>query len=323
MMSDMSDNQHITVLCPGQGAQAIGMARSWCEASSEAARVMEQADGILHGRLARPLSEICFDGPAELLNRTDVSQPAILACSVACFHGIRANDEAFNITSASGLSLGEYTALHLAGVMSFSDALETVAARGRLMQEAAESSTGGMVALMGAADEAEAVSFCDSVLASLGEGEVLVCANFNAPGQIVLSGSEKACQMAVEKAGDSGFRAKALPVAGAFHSSLMQPAADRMSDVLEGIDMQTPEVPVWSNVTARPHGSDVEGIRKCLVEQITSPVRWSQSVQGMLESEYSGFHELAPGKVLKGLMKRIDRKMEVVNHDEPDPSYQH
>ena len=271
---------------------------------------MKQADEILDGRLPRPLSEICFDGPVDLLNKTDVSQPAILACSVACFHGIRANNESFTVTSASGLSLGEYTALHLAGVMSFADALETVAAR-------------GMVALMGASDESEAVSFCDSVLASLGDDEVLVCANFNAPGQIVLSGSEQACQMAVEKAGDSGHRAKALPVAGAFHSSLMQPAADRMSNVLEGIEMKVPEVPVWSNVTARPHGTDVEEIRKRLVEQITSPVRWSQSIQSMLESEYSGFHELAPGKVLKGLMKRIDRKMEVVNHDEPDPSYQH
>ena len=322
-MSNMSDIQHNTVLCPGQGAQALGMARSWCESSPEAAKIMKQADEILDGRLPRPLSEICFDGPVDLLNKTDVSQPAILACSVACFHGIRANNESFAVTSASGLSLGEYTALHLAGVMSFADALETVAARGRLMQEAAESSRGGMVALMGASDESEAMSFCDSVLASLGDDEVLVCANFNAPGQIVLSGSEQACQMAVEKAGDSGHRAKALPVAGAFHSSLMQPAADRMSNVLEGIEMKAPEVPVWSNVTARPHGTDVDEIRTRLVEQITSPVRWSQSIQSMLESEYSGFHELAPGKVLKGLMKRIDRKMEVVNHDEPDPSYQH
>ena len=284
---------------------------------------MEQADDIMDGRLERPLREICFEGPSELLNKTNVSQPAILACSVACFHGIRANNEAFAVGSASGLSLGEYTALHLAGVMSFADALETVAARGRLMQEAAESSRGGMVALMGAPDEHAAEAFCDSVLEPLSESEVLVCANFNAPGQIVLSGSETACQMAVEQAGDSGLRAKALPVAGAFHSSLMQPAADQMAEVLNGIDMKSPEIPVWSNVTARPHEADVGVIRKRLVEQITSPVRWSQSVQDMLESECSGFHELAPGKVLKGLMKRIDRKVEVQNHDEPDPSYQH
>lgn len=283
---------------------------------------MEQADEIMDGRLERPLREICFEGPSELLNKTDVSQPAILACSVACFHGIRANTEAFSVGSASGLSLGEYTALHLAGVMSFADALETVAARGRLMQEAAESSRGGMVALMGAADESAAEAYCASVLESLSDSEVLVCANFNAPGQIVLSGSETACQMAVEQAGDSGLRAKALPVAGAFHSSLMQPAADQMADVLDGIDMKSPDVPVWSNVTARPHEADVDIIRKRLVEQITSPVRWSQSVQDMLESKCSSFHELAPGKVLKGLMKRIDRKVEVQNHDEPDPSYQ-
>lgn len=323
MMFAMSDNHHNVFLCPGQGAQAIGMARSWCESSPEAAGIMKQADEILDGRLPGPLSEICFEGPSDLLNRTNVSQPAILACSIACFHGLRANNESLSVSSASGLSLGEYTALHLAGVMSFSDALQTVAARGRLMQQAAESSRGGMVALMGAADEHAAESFCASVLESLSDSEVLVCANFNAPGQIVLSGSEQACQAAVDMAGDAGLRAKALPVAGAFHSSLMQPAADEMSEVLESVEMLVPEVPVWSNVTARPHEADVDVIRKRLVEQITSPVRWSQSVQDMLESEYSGFHELAPGKVLKGLMKRIDRKVEVENHDEPDPSYQH
>ena len=299
------------------------MAKSWCEASPEAARIMEEADEILGGRLPSKLSQICFDGPSDLLNQTDVSQPAILACSIACFHGLRSNVDSLVVTSASGLSLGEYTALHLAGVMSFADALETVAARGRLMQQAAESSRGGMVALMGAEDESAAEAFCASVLESLPESEVLVCANFNAPGQIVLSGSEKACQMAVDQAGDAGLRAKALPVAGAFHSSLMQPAADQMSDVLDGINMSPPKIPVWSNVTARPHEADVGVIRTRLVEQITSPVRWSQSVQDMLDSDCSGFHELAPGKVLKGLMKRIDRKVEVKNHDQPDPSYQH
>ena len=298
------------------------MARAWCESSEAAAKIMRQSDEILSGRLPSPLSKLCFEGPSEVLNRTDVSQPAILACSVACFHALRAVDGSCTLGSASGLSLGEYTALHLAGVMSFQDALQTVAERGRLMQEAAESSHGGMVALMGADDEAAADAFCRSVLESLSDSHVLVCANFNAPGQIVLSGSQEACESAVEAAGEAGLRAKALPVAGAFHSSLMQSAADQMSDVLSKVDMNPPEIRVWSNVTAHPHGQDVDVIRGLLVDQITSPVRWSQSVQHMLESGCSGFQELAPGKVLKGLMKRIDRNVEVKNHDAPDPSYQ-
>ena len=186
------------------------------------------------------------------------------------------------------------------------------------MQEAAETSKGGMVALMGADDETQASSFCESVLAGLPDGEVLVSANFNAPGQIVLSGSMGAWDAAVAAAGDSGFRAKALPVAGAFHSPLMQSAADQMADVLDKIDLNVPDVPVWSNVTAVPHENDVLSIKHRLVEQITHPVRWSQSLVDMIEQGCGGFHELAPGKVLKGLMKRIDRKLEVRNHDTPD-----
>ena len=311
-------NHDCTILCPGQGAQTVGMGKAWVEASTRAAAVMAEADRILSDTLSKPLSESCFEGPVEWINRTDISQPAILACSVACWHGMRELDVQVNGVVTAGLSLGEYTALHLAGVMSFEDALRTVAARGRLMQEAAEASKGGMVALMGADDEAQASSFCASVLAELPDSDVLVPANFNAPGQIVLSGSMDACDAAVAAAGDSGFRAKALPVAGAFHSPLMQSAADQMADVLDKIDLKVPEIPVWSNVTAVPHENDVVSIKHRLVEQITHPVRWSQSLVDMIEQGCGGFHELAPGKVLKGLMKRIDRKLEVRNHDTPD-----
>lgn len=320
MMMTMTSEHDFTILCPGQGAQSLGMGRAWCEASTDAATVMTESDRILAGTLSRPLSESCFEGPVDWLNRTDVSQPAILACSVACWHGMRAMDPSIRVDGAAGLSLGEYTALHLAGAMSFEDALVTVAARGRLMQEAAEATRGGMVALMGAADEAQAVSFCESVLGTLPSGETLVPANFNAPGQIVLSGSADACQAAVAAAGDAGLRAKALPVAGAFHSPLMQPAADRMAEVLEQVAMVLPEIPVWSNVTAQPHEPDISAIKRRLVEQMTHPVRWAQSLEGMIGAGCTGFHELAPGTVLKGLMKRIDRKLEVRNHDTPDPS---
>ncbi|MDG2423653.1 MAG: ACP S-malonyltransferase [Phycisphaerales bacterium] len=306
-----------TILCPGQGAQSVGMGQAWCEASPEAAAVMAEADRILSGSLSKLLSESCFEGPIDWINRTDVSQPAILACSVACWHGMQAVDPSIESQVTAGLSLGEYTALHLAGAMSFEDALLTVAARGRLMQEAAEASKGGMVALMGA-DEAQAVAFCASVLEGLSSDEVLVPANFNAPGQIVLSGSAGACEAAAEAAGDAGYRGKALPVAGAFHSPLMQSAADQMAEVLDKVALEVPAVKVWSNVTARPHENDIESIKQRLVEQITQPVRWSQSLADMVEQGCTGFHELAPGKVLKGLMKRIDRKLEVHNHDTPD-----
>jgi [acyl-carrier-protein] S-malonyltransferase len=320
-MSTMSTEHDCVVLCPGQGAQALGMGQGWCDSSAEAAEVMAEADRILAQTLGRPLSELCFQGPAEELNRTDVSQPAILACSVACWKGLQAVEPDMTITASAGLSLGEYTALYLAGVMSFQDALETVAARGRLMQEAAEASQGGMVAIMGAADEEAATAFCSQVLESQSADEVLVPANFNAPGQIVLSGSAGACEAAVAMAADAGLRAKALTVAGAFHSPLMQPAADRMAEVLDRVTMNAPSVPVWCTVTAVGHDAEVEIIKKRLVEQITHPVRWSQSLANMLESGCSNYRELAPGKVLKGLMKRIDRKVEVRNHDVPDPSY--
>ncbi|MAT81649.1 MAG: [acyl-carrier-protein] S-malonyltransferase [Phycisphaerae bacterium] len=311
-------NQKSTILCPGQGAQAVGMGKAWQTSNAAAADILSEADRILSDTLTKPLTESCFDGPVDWINRTDISQPAILACSVACWHGLRESNGDLQAGVTAGLSLGEYTALHIAGVMSFEDALRTVAARGRLMQEAAEASRGGMVALMGADDEAQASHFCETVLEGLPSEEILVPANFNAPGQIVLSGSLGACEAAVEAAAESGYRAKALPVAGAFHSPLMQPAADRMAEVLDRINLNAPQVPVWSNVTAQPHENDVETIKQRLVEQITSPVRWSQSLVDMIEQGCGDFHELAPGKVLKGLMKRVDRKLEVQNHDSPD-----
>ena len=176
-----------------------------------------------------------------------------------------------------------------------------------------------MVALMGAADESQADSFCQGVLAGMTSEHILVPANVIAPGQIVLSGTKAACEAVVSAAGDAGLRAKALEVAGAFHSPLMQPAADQMADVLDQVTMASPTVPVWSNVTSDPHEHDVETIKHRLVEQITHPVRWAQSLANMIGTGYTGFHELAPGTVLKGLMKRIDRKVEVRNHDAPDP----
>jgi [acyl-carrier-protein] S-malonyltransferase len=305
------------LLCPGQGAQAVGMGRKWHERSAASRTIFEQADRALGTSLGAPLSEICFHGPAERLNQTDVSQPAIYVCSIASYHGLVEIAGPMTIVAAAGLSLGEYTALHLAGVFDFVTGLKLVALRGRLMQQAAVASKGGMVALIGA-DDAQAQAVCDAAA----QGEVLVCANFNAPGQIVLSGHAQACERAVQVASDKGLKATPLTVAGAFHSALMQPAADEMAVALRSVGFSQPGVPVWSNVTAQPHETgDSELLKQRLVQQIVSPVRWSQSCAAMAASERMSsdtlWQELAPGSVLRGLMRRIDRNIKVVSHDEP------
>ena len=305
------------LLCPGQGAQAVGMGASWHAASPAARSIFERADAMLGDRLGAPLSTLCFEGPTEAINRTNVSQPAIYTCGVACHAGLEESLGPITAAGAAGLSLGEYTALHLAGVFDFETGLELVASRGHLMQQAAEASSGSMVALIGA-EETEAEQLCRDVLATLGDDAVLVPANFNAPGQIVLSGSQAACQAAEAMGMERGWRAKELAVAGAFHSSLMAPAAESMRDHLAGVDFSSPAIPVWSNVTARPHlVDDPEQMKQSLVEQITQPVRWSQSCEAMFSAGPSTCLELAPGKVLKGLMRRINREVKVLTHDEP------
>jgi [acyl-carrier-protein] S-malonyltransferase len=310
------------------------MGKAWFEASPEARAVFEVADRILGSRLGSPLSRICFDGPAERLNQTDVSQPAIYVTSVACWRGLLAGWGAgaadgggaveANVLATAGLSLGEYTALHIAGAFSFEDGLELVALRGRAMQDAADAIRladgtpgSGMVALIGA-DEAQASQVCDQARGA----EVLVPANFNAPGQIVISGSMAACGRAVEVAGAMGLRATALTVAGAFHSPLMQPAAQRLESALKSTPIRAPRCPVASNVTGKTHealdGLSVEdSIRRRLVQQLTMPVRWAENCAGLVRSHAGQVHELAPGKTLAGLMRRIDKSAKVETHDEP------
>jgi [acyl-carrier-protein] S-malonyltransferase len=305
------------VLCPGQGAQSVGMGKAWHDASAVAAGVFQAADRVVGSRLGggTSLSSLCFGGPAEVLNRTDVAQPAIFTASVACFRALEAAG-GMPMVATAGLSLGEYTALHLAGAIGFEEALELVVLRGRAMQDAAEASRGSMVALIGG-DEAQAQRVCE--LAS--QGEVLVCANFNAPGQIVLSGHVGACDRAVGAAEGLGLKATKLSVAGAFHSALMQPAAERLGAALAKTRIEVPKVVVVSNVTAVPHEPDAASIRKRLVEQLTMPVRWAPSclwLVGAYPALTTGYHELAPNKVLSGLMRRIDRAVKVVNHDEPE-----
>lgn len=316
------------VFCPGQGAQTPGMGKAWHDSSPEARDVFARAERLLGNRLGVGLTELCFAGPAERLNRTDASQPAIYTCSIACWtgwlakQGLAPNDIAPKLVAAAGLSLGEYTALAIAGAFSFEDGLELVTLRGRAMQEAADSPQaragggGAMLALIGGTDE-QAGTICDQARGS----DVLVCANYNAPGQVVLSGHKVACERAAKTAEAMGVRSTMLPVAGAFHSPLMAPAAQRLGEALTRTTIRVPQCPVIANVTARAYGDGEsltpDTIRRRLAEQLTSPVRWSQSCQWLAGSAKGEYHELAPGKTLMGLMRRIDKAVKVTTHDEP------
>lgn len=324
--STMSD-ANVIFLCPGQGAQAVEMGRLWVETHPASAQTFAAADGAVNLEIEgsdASLSELCFNGPAELLNRTDVSQPALYTCAIAAYQGLLEEHGSIGVLASAGLSLGEWTALHLAGSIGFIDGLRLVALRGRLMQAAAEQSDGSMVALIGA-DEQQAQAVCDDAA----RGEVLVPANFNAPGQVVLSGASSACERAIEVAEGMGLRAKGLAVAGAFHSPLMEPAAEGLANALEEVELIRPTIPVWSNVTGRPHDeNDVDSIKSRLVQQLTSPVRWSQCCESMVQTlgndddeQPLEWHELAPGSVLRGLFRRIDKSIKVQTHDKPEQQH--
>lgn len=305
------------ILCPGQGAQTVGMAQRWCEVSAAARAIFDQADSVLADSLGAPLSTLCFEGPEDTLNRTDVSQPAIYTASVACFaawlEGEGKAPADMGIGATAGLSLGEYTALHLAGAFSFEDGLKLVALRGRAMQDAAEAIESSMVALIGA-DEESANAVCDQARGD----DILVAANFNAPGQVVISGSASACDRAEGVAAEMGLRATRLSVAGAFHSPIMAPAAERLGEALASTDIKAPACTVMSNVTAQPHTDDADTIRLRLVEQLTMPVRWAACCEHLVNTiDEPSFHELAPGKTLAGMMRRIARGTKVIGHNEP------
>ncbi|MDW8263233.1 MAG: ACP S-malonyltransferase [Phycisphaerales bacterium] len=298
------------ILCPGQGAQHPGMGKDFYEKFPAARAVFDRADAILQ----RKLSELCFHGPEERLNQTDISQPAIYVTSVACF---AAATEAGlispgQVTAYAGLSLGEYTALHLAGALDFEQGLRLVAARGRFMQEAAEASPGGMVAVLGADSQA-----VETLCAKASGGEVLVPANFNAPGQIVVSGTRGACERFGEAAQSAGFKAVPLAVAGAFHSPLMASAAERMRQLLAAATLAMPRTTVYSNVTARPH-VDPPGIAAALVDQIVKPVLWEQTMQVLAADPEARWVELAPGRVLTGLLKKVNRRVAVETYATAD-----
>jgi len=295
-------------LYPGQGAQAVGMGRDIHEALAAGIEIFDRAEAAT----GMPLKKLCFEGPEEELSRTDVAQPAIFTVSAACQKAIENHLspeqlEKIKPSVAAGLSLGEYTALYAAGCFDFETGVKLVTERGRLMQEAATAVPSGMVSVIGLEDEQKAAELCKAVA----DGQTLTCANFNCPGQIVLSGEKAACERAAEKAKDFGAKlAVPLKVAGAFHSDIMRPAADAFAGVLESVKFAPPAFPVLSNVDAEPHGEPAE-IRSQLLQQLVSPVRWYQCMERLLADGVDTFYEIGPGKVLLGLMKRIDRKRAV------------
>lgn len=290
------------ILCAGQGAQAVGMGRDLADAFAEARAIFERADALL----GLPLSRTCFDGPPETLNATDIAQPAIFVTGAAIAAALRAAGAMPAAGAAAGLSLGEYTALYVAGALSFDDGLRLVRRRGQLMQEACEANPGGMVSVL-KLDPERVEALCDE---ARGAG-ALTCANYNGPGQIVVSGTTDACQRIAELARSAGGMAVPLTVAGAFHSELMRSAADGLAAELEQVPIQPPAMPVIANVTAEPHAAPAS-IRRRLAEQLVGPVRWQQSMQRLIADGVTRAVEIGPGRVLAGLMRRIDRRVEVV-----------
>jgi len=293
------------IIFPGQGAQAVGMGRDIADASEAARRVFDDADRILGWEL----SKVCFEGPADRLNATDVSQPAIYVTSIAIWRACeeRGLTNEWSPKAMAGLSLGEYTALHVAGWFSFEEGLRLVAERGRLMQSAAEASQGGMVSIMGA-DESVVGAICEEA----GQGDVLAPANFNCPGQIVISGHKEACVRAGAVAESKGARAIPLVVAGAFHSPLMRPAEAGLEAALADTKITAAGLGVVSNVSADYHASP-ESVRLLLCEQVARPIRWQASIERLISDGHDRFVEVGPGRVLTGLMRKINRTVEAIN----------
>ncbi len=294
-------------LFPGQGAQITGMGSDIAGAYPEAAELFDRANEIV----GYDLKNICFNGPEDKLSQTTISQPAIFVTSAAILEVIHKHEGTIGAKAdvAAGLSLGEYTALYAAGVIDFEQGVRLVQKRGNAMQAAADASDGSMVSVLGL-DADKVAELCDKA----SEGELLVGANYNCPGQIVISGASGACQRAVPIAEELGaIKAIPLKVAGAFHTELMRPAADALSEALSDCNMNEPgEVKVLANISGEYYGS-ADDIRNGLVRQLVEPILWQKCMEGILAEGVEKFYEIGPGRVLTGLMRRVNRKTRVVN----------
>ena len=281
----------IAAVFAGQGAQAVGMGRDLAESNPECKDLFQRANDALGFDLAK----ICFEGPDTDLTKTNIAQPAIFVVSAACLAALRARKPGFEFDIAAGLSLGEWTALYAAGVVSFEQTVRILEARGRFMQEACDEQAGGMVSVMRLTIEQ---------IQGIAQQAGLTMANINSAEQIVLSGAKEGVAAAEAAVKAAGGRAVVLNVAGAYHSPLMASAAVRLKDVLAGETFQVPDVPVLSNVTGKPHGGP-DAIRDAMVAQVTGSVRWLDSIQWCGANGVERYVEFGPGKILSGLIKRI------------------
>ena len=296
-------------LFPGQGTQTVGMGKTLCEASAAARGYFERADRALGFTLGR----LCFEGPLEELTLTKNAQPAILTASIAALAALREARPALESPAfAAGHSLGEYSALVAAGALVFEDAVRIVHLRGKAMQEAVPEGQGAMAAIMGG-DDATVTTLC----ADAAQGDVLAPANFNSPGQIVISGTAAAVARAVELAPARKLKGIPLKVSAPFHSALMAPAARAVDAALATISIGRLAFPVVANVDGKPN-QDSERVRELLVRQVDGAVRWQESIAFMAEAGVTEALEIGPGKVLAGLVKRIDKRINVLGRFEPD-----
>lgn len=294
-------------LFPGQGAQTVGMGADFAQAFPQCDALFEKANDIV----GYDLKKICFEGPQDKLNSTDISQPAIFVTSAAILQLLQSHPATADIKPdvTAGLSLGEYTALYAAGALTFEDALVLVQKRGRAMQDAADATNGSMVSVIGLEPE-KVQQLCSHAAGD----QILKPANFNCPGQIVISGQGEACYRAVELAEEYGaIKAIQLQVAGAFHTEMMAPAADTLKTALQGCQIHAPgDVRVIANVDVEYY-NDTDGIRHGLVRQLIEPIQWQKCMEKLLDEGVEKYYEIGPGRVLTGLMRRINRKTKVIN----------
>ncbi len=284
----------------GQGAQVPGMGRDFAEADAETMKLFDAANAVL----GFDLKKVCFEGPAEELTKSNICQPAIFVTSYAAYLALQ-KKKSVPFACAAGLSLGEWGALCAAGVLDFDSTLKVLEARGRFMQEACELEPSGMIAIVGASPDQ---------LAALCEKSGCTVANINSSAQQVLSGSKEAIASAAVVAKELGIkRALPLATAGAFHSRFMAPAREKLAPVLDGIEFKAPKFPVLSNITGKPHSSDPGEIRAMMLEQVTGTTNWAADVETAKSLGCDRFVEFGPGKVLSGLIKKIDPALTTLN----------
>ncbi|MFQ5488013.1 MAG: ACP S-malonyltransferase [Gammaproteobacteria bacterium] len=301
-MNTFKNNQTLGFIFPGQGSQAVGMLAGLAQAFPVVKETFASASVVL----AYDLWQLVQQGPAEELNRTDRTQPAMLAAGVAVWRVWNEKGGAMPCVMA-GHSLGEYTALVCAGALDFATAIRLVAERGRFMQEAVPSGEGAMAAILGLADDA-----VQALCSNVADDQVLAAVNFNSPGQVVIAGHAPAVERAIAAAKAAGAkRAIKLPVSVPSHCRLMEPAAERMAKLLETVDIRAPEIPVINNVDVAVE-EDSQRIKEALLRQLYSPVRWVETIQAMAARGVSTVVECGPGKVLAGLNRRIDRDMKAL-----------